>query len=67
MKISAQDIRTPQEGWPVALTPELREKLLLAKISRIQQTYELRKKCPGMQMLAEIDRLSAHDKNCPHV
>lgn len=61
MKLSIQDIHLNQDAWPEVLTPELREKLLLDKIARVQQALELRRKYPS-RIRDELNIVCSNDQ-----
>ena len=65
MKLNIQDIHLNQDAWPEVLTPELREKLLLDKLARVQQAVELRRKYPkGIR--EELNIVCCNDQECQH-
>ena len=65
MKVNIQEIQTPQEEWPVMLTPELREKLLLDKLARAQKAVELRRKYPKV-IREDLNIVCCNDHECYH-
>ena len=63
--MNAENMHLKQGAWPEILTPELREKLLLEKIARVQQAAQLRKKYPE-SIRHELNIVCCNEQECDH-
>lgn len=63
MNQDIENIHLNREDWPVVLSPDLRQQLLLGKIARAQQALDQRRKWGRKQMPTELENNLAHEQS----